>query len=135
MPKFRSLLAVAAVTCILALAAACSGGGRDTSDDSPIFGGTTNDVLIEDNTFTPGNLQVPVGASVTFTNADAAVHNARGDGGSFETDNLSDGESDTVMFDAPGEYRYICSLHPSMKARITVVEGEFAPYPTETPAG
>ncbi len=85
---------------------------------------------MEGSAFSPGNLQVPVGATVTFTNYDAATHNANG-GGAFETENLKRDERDTVTFAEPGTYAYKCSLHPSMKARSTVVEAGVTPSPTQ----
>jgi plastocyanin len=115
-----------------ALSTACR--GSDTSGDPLAIGGRTETVIMEDTKFQPGNLQVPVGATVTFTNRDAAPHDAQPEDGSWETERLSKDESDSVTFDKPGEWLYKCTIHPSMKARITVAEdGETRATPTAAP--
>ncbi len=96
------------------------GGGTDTSRSAVVTGGMSETVDMRDYAFTPGNLQVPVGAKVTWTNYDGAPHNAADRGGDWKTSNLDDGESDEVAFDEPGAYDYYCTIHPSMKARLTV---------------
>ncbi|HLB23516.1 MAG TPA: cupredoxin family copper-binding protein [Dehalococcoidia bacterium] len=96
------------------------GGGSDTSGSAVVAGGTSETVDIRDYAFSPGNLQVPVGAAVTWVNYDGAPHNAAERGGDWKTKNLDEGESDTVTFDVAGEYAYYCTIHPSMKAKLVV---------------
>ncbi len=96
------------------------GGGRDTSGNSPVPGGMTASVTIEGFAFQPGNLEIPVGATVTWTNRDSAPHDATARNGDWRTQRLSDGENDTLTFESAGEYDYYCSIHPSMKARLVV---------------
>jgi plastocyanin len=96
------------------------GRGRNTSGEPLVRGGPQADVHIEDFTFAPGNLEVPVGATVTWTNEDSAPHDARARTGGWRTERLSEYESDSVTFDAPGDYDYYCSIHPSMRARLVV---------------
>jgi plastocyanin len=96
------------------------GGGRNTAGATLTIGGSSETVTISDFTFTPGNLRVPVGATVTWMNRDSAPHNAAARDGSWSTPNLSQGESASVTFDRPGEYDYDCTIHPSMKAHLSV---------------
>jgi plastocyanin len=96
------------------------GGGRDTSGSSPVRLGRRAEVTIEDFTFSPGNLEVERGATVTWTNRDSAQHDATARNAGWATERLSRDESDSVTFDAVGEYNYYCSIHPSMKARLVV---------------
>lgn len=96
------------------------GRGRNTASDPVVQGGSTASVRIEDFAFRPGNLEVPVGASVTWANEDSAPHDATAKNGDWKTERLSEGESDTLTFDAAGAYDYYCSIHPSMKARLIV---------------
>jgi len=107
---------------ILLSATACGGGGEDATGDPATTGGQAETIIIKGWRFTPGNLQVPVGAAVTWMNEDSAVHDAKADDTSWETENLRKGASATIAFDEPGEYSYYCTLHPSMKARITVTD-------------
>ena len=96
------------------------GGGRNTSGSSVVQGGAEANVTIEGFAFEAGNLEVPVGATVTWTNEDSAPHDATARDADWKTERLSNGESDTLTFDNPGSYDYYCSIHPSMKARLVV---------------
>lgn len=96
------------------------GGGRDTGDDPVVRGGSAASVRIEDFAFEPGNLEVPMGATVTWTNQDSAPHDATARNGDWKSDRLSNGESDTLTFTSAGTFDYYCSIHPSMKARLVV---------------
>lgn len=97
-----------------------STGGQDTSNTSPTRGATAESVEIQDFAYTPGNLEVPVGATVTWTNYDDAPHTATDVDGSWDTGMLNKGESASVTFDQPGDFTYYCVVHPDMKARIRV---------------
>ena len=96
------------------------GRGRNTSGSPAVQGGSQASVRIEDFAFEPGNLEVPVGASVTWTNQDSAAHDATARNGDWKTARLSDDESDTLTFTSRGTFDYYCSIHPSMKARLEV---------------
>jgi plastocyanin len=96
------------------------GGGRNTANAPLTAGSSTETVTIKDFAFSPGNLQVPVGATVTWTNGDSAPHNATARDGIWKTDTLSDGDTNTLTFSRAGEYDYYCTIHPSMKAHLSV---------------
>lgn len=68
--------------------------------------------------FNGDDVTVSTGAEVTWTNSDSAPHTATGD--TFDTGTLATGASASVTFTEPGEYLYICSIHPSMTGRIVV---------------
>jgi plastocyanin len=70
--------------------------------------------------FDPSNVSVPVGASITFENTHAARHNAKARDDSWGTEDLDKGESQTLTFDTPGTWEYICSIHPYMEGVLTV---------------
>jgi plastocyanin len=96
------------------------GRGQDSTDDPAVRGGSNENVRIEDFAFEPGNLEVTVGATVTWTNEDSVPHDATSTDGEWETSRLSKDESDTLTFGSAGTYDYYCSIHPSMKARLVV---------------
>jgi plastocyanin len=116
----RVLMAFGAVTSAALLLSACA-AGSDTSGDPLTIGGASETVVIEDFKFQPGNLQVPAGAEITFVNRDSAVHDAKARDETWETEHLGEDEEDAVAFDTAGTYDYFCSLHPAMKARISVL--------------
>jgi len=96
------------------------GGGMNTSNSAVTVGSSSESVAIRDFTFTPGNLQVPVGARVTWTNYDDAPHSAKAKDGTWDTGILSKGESKALTFDKAGDFTYYCTVHPSMVARLQV---------------
>jgi plastocyanin len=65
-------------------------------------------------------IEVSVGDTVTFENADSAPHTATADEGGFDTGNIAPGESADVTFDEAGEFTYHCNIHSSMTGTVTV---------------
>lgn len=94
--------------------------GVNTSSATPSVGTKTATVDMRNFAFTPGNLQVPVGATVTFTNDDSVPHTATARDGSWDTGLLNQGESKSITFDKPGDYEYYCKVHPNQVAHLTV---------------
>ena len=77
-------------------------------------------IAIQDFKFAPEDITVDVGASVTWTNEDAAPHTATADDGSFDTGNLRDDDAKTITFRKAGSFTYFCEFHKFMRAKITV---------------
>lgn len=96
------------------------GGGTNSSNAPVSIGTKTEAVAIRGSAFAPGNLQVPVGASVTWTNYDDVPHTATAKDGSWDTSLLNKGETKTLTFDNAGDYTYYCKVHPNMVARLQV---------------
>lgn len=84
---------------------------------------TATTLTIKGNAFSPKELTVKPGDSITVTNNDSVPHTVTANGDEFDTGNIAAGE--TVTFTAPeeaGEYEYICTVHPSMKGVLVVQE-------------
>ncbi len=96
------------------------GGGTDSSSQALSVGGMSEQVDIRDFVFTPGNLRIPAGATVTWVNDDSAPHTATAKDGSWDTGTLKKGERGSVRFEKAGDYRYYCVIHPDMEARLRV---------------
>jgi len=96
------------------------GYGRSTADAPQTSGGQAETISIRDFAFTPGNLQVPVGATVTWTNYDDAPHTATATDRRWDTGILNKGQTKSLTFDKAGDYAYYCAVHPSMQARLVV---------------
>ena len=77
-------------------------------------------VAIADFAFAPPDLSVPAGTTVTWTNNDPLGHSVVAGDDSFASDDLGDGATFEFTFDEPGEYPYICGIHPSMTGTVTV---------------
>ena len=97
--------------------------GEDRSDDPPVVVVATEVTIdIRDFNFDPGHLSVPAGAEVAWVNHDPAPHDATADDDSWSTIALDESESQSLIFDDAGSHTYRCSIHPDMKARLTVRE-------------
>ena len=77
-------------------------------------------VAIADFAFAPRALAVPGGTTVTWTNGDPAGHSIVAGDGSFASDTLDRGATFQFTFDTPGQYTYICGIHPEMSGTVTV---------------
>lgn len=108
------------VLAVLVLPLAGCGGTQEDTGTPREGGGQTNDrTVIERNTaFSPAELEIRVGETVTFTNEDEQPHNVSIDG--RQLGNQSKGESVTWTAEKAGNYRYLCTIHPSMTAIIFV---------------
>jgi plastocyanin len=70
--------------------------------------------------FTPAEITIAPGESVTWTNDDGAPHGLVYQDGAKGTDLLLPGVSFSRQFDRPGTYDYSCAVHPYMTGRVIV---------------
>src|SRR6185503_1501567 len=83
-------------------------------------------VTINGFAFMPALLEMSPGETVTWVNDDGAPHSTTVNNGAT-SDTLMPGSSYGAKFDRPGEYDYLCSMHPYMTGRIIVAEHRPAP--------
>lgn len=83
----------------------------------------TAEVMMANYAFSPATLTVHVGDTVTWMQHDQAPHDATTTSApvSFHSPQLSDGQSWSYTFRTPGTYAYYCSVHPDMRASVTVL--------------
>jgi plastocyanin len=105
-------LATVAVAAALGLAAATTWALPATPDAAQI--------VIKSFMFTPMELKVKAGATVTWSNMDDEPHSVVSDTGLFRSGAVDTHESYSFKFDKPGTYHFICSLHPQMSGTIVV---------------
>ena len=80
-----------------------------------------NTVIIQNFAFSPNNLTVKAGTTVTWINKDSTAHTVTSDSGAFTSSgNLNTGTNYTFTFTKAGTYPYHCSIHPSMTGQIIV---------------
>ncbi len=79
-------------------------------------------VEIRNYSFGPGNLKVPIGTEIAWTNRDNDTHNIAIDQGPelYVSPVLSAGNSAHFTFTRPGIYHYFCEWHPQMQGTIVV---------------
>ena len=76
-------------------------------------------VTIDNFTFTPPELKLKVGDTVTWTNHDDIPHTVVS-AGKFRSKAMDTDNAFSFTFTAAGEYKYFCSLHPHMTGMIKV---------------
>ncbi len=88
------------------------------SFSSPALAASTAQVQIKDYKFQPAEVTIQKGGTITWTNADTAVHDVKFK--DSESPDLKKGGQYSRTFDKPGTYDYLCEVHPAMKGRVIV---------------
>ncbi|WP_410638917.1 cupredoxin family copper-binding protein [Amycolatopsis sp. lyj-346] len=90
----------------------------------------TQQVMVQGYAYSPATLTVRVGDTVTWMQHDEAPHDVVTTSApvAFRGPQLSAGQSWSYTFRQPGTYQYYCSVHPDMRASVTVL-----PAPTTAP--
>lgn len=132
-PRSHPIAAVTALV-LLALALTACGDSSTTASDtttqttapqtttpSAEGGAGSQSVKIVDFAYSPPDLTVPSGTTVTFANSDEAPHTATSkQSGAFDTGTIDGGKRGQVTLSDPGTYAYYCAFHPFMKGTVTV---------------
>jgi plastocyanin len=88
----------------------------------PVALAANHEVALKGKAFEPETLNVKVGDSVEFRNADPVEHDvlSQSKAKTFDLDSVPPGESRKVSFDQPGTIEVECSLHSNMHLTIQV---------------
>jgi len=78
------------------------------------------EVKIDNFSFGPATLTIPVGTSVTWTNRDDIPHTVVSTDGVFKSKVLDTDEKFSFTFSKAGTYPYFCSIHPKMTGKVIV---------------
>jgi plastocyanin len=80
-------------------------------------------ISIDNFNFSPSTLTIAAGTKVTWVNNDEEPHtvvNVDQPTRVFRSGGLDSGDTYSFVFDKPGTYDYICSIHPHMSGKIVV---------------
>jgi len=102
------------------LGAALVGAALTAGALAPVMAGADVTVKIDNFTFEPETLTVKAGTTITWTNQDDIPHTVVASGRAFKSKALDTDDKFSFTFTTPGSYEYFCSLHPHMKAMVTV---------------
>lgn len=101
-----------------------------TNDDAParrkvrpptvIINETATTVEVKDNDYTPPNITVQPGTTVTWTFVGSLPHSVTDPAGAFDSEVLKKGDTFEMTFDTPGQYSYYCILHHAMQGTLIV---------------
>jgi plastocyanin len=115
--KFARIgLASVVVALLVIVAAAGQVGGAAAQGKAA----ATAEVKIDNFSFGPTALTVPVGTAVTWTNRDDIPHTVVSTDGVFKSKALDTNDSFSFVFSKPGTYPYFCSIHPKMTGQVVV---------------
>jgi plastocyanin len=88
-----------------------------TTASAPV---ASNSVTIKGFAFSPANITVKLGTTVTWTNSDQDAHTVTATGGAFGSQALNTGAHYSFTFTKAGTYDYLCTIHPFMTATVVV---------------
>jgi plastocyanin len=78
------------------------------------------EVKIDNFSFGPQTVTVPVGATVTWTNHDDIPHTSVSTEGVFKSKVMDTDEKFSYTFTKAGTYSYYCTIHPKMTGQVVV---------------
>jgi plastocyanin len=84
----------------------------------------TNKVEISNFAFSPADITVKKGTTVTWTNKDSVAHDVteNDDKDGPKSQRLEQGQTFTFTYNTAGTFKYFCSIHPNMLGSVTVTE-------------
>ena len=108
---------------LVALVAAGCGSGSDSGSSSSgptgMSGGSYH-IRMKGIQFVPKDATVKKGTVVVWENDDSVQHNAVADDGSFKSELFGKGGDYEWKATKVGKHSYVCTVHPGMKATLTV---------------
>jgi plastocyanin len=121
-------LALVVLTSILT--AACGGYSSSPTPNpspTPSPAGTSSSVTIPvgaeslgNRAFSPGDLDVAVGTTVTWTNGDSIAHTSTSNAPGWNSGTIPAGGRFSFEFQSAGTFPYRCTIHPGMVGTVTV---------------
>lgn len=82
---------------------------------------STSSVDIKNMMFTPSQVTIDKGTTVTWTNNDNVAHTVTADNNqSFDSGTIDPGKTYSFNFNTAGSYQYHCTIHSSMRGTIVV---------------
>jgi len=118
MTKKKAWVAGLAMPVVIAMLVLLAGSASVKAADQS---STANaEVSIDNFSFGPQAITVPVGATVTWTNRDDIPHTVVSTDGVFKSKVRDTDEKFSYTFTKVGTYPYFCSVHPKMTGKVVV---------------
>jgi plastocyanin len=96
------------------------GGSQDFTAHAQQAQASTVQVTIDNFSFGPTTITVPVGTTVIWTNRDDIPHTVVSDDKVFKSKVLDTDDKFSFTFTKAGTYPYFCSVHPKMTGKVVV---------------
>lgn len=93
----------------------------DTPATKPV---STSSVTIKNFAFSPANITVKKGTTVTWVNQDSTAHTVTENDGQTgpDSDTMANGQSYSFTFNTVGTFKYHCTFHAEMLGQVTVTD-------------
>jgi plastocyanin len=120
-------LRFAVVSAALVFTIACAGSDSPAPAPSPnpAPGGASSSVAIPagaaalgNRAYTPDDLSVTVGTTVTWTNTDSVSHTSTSDAAGWNSGVVAPGGQFSFAFQSAGTFPYHCTIHPGMVGTV-----------------
>ena len=119
------------VSAVFIFAIACGGSGSPstspTPSPTPTPGGPSSSVTIPagalalgNRAYTPDDVNVAVGAMVTWTNTDSVAHTSTSNVKGWDSGIVAPSGQFTFTFQNAGTFSYHCAIHPGMIGTVVV---------------
>jgi plastocyanin len=118
--NMRRSVSIASLAATLVLGMGALGAGRQRFRLSAQQKPETAEVKIDNFSFGPAALTVPVGTTVSWTNRDDIPHTVVSTDAVFKSKALDTDEKFSFTFSKAGSYPYFCSIHPKMTGKVIV---------------
>ena len=92
-------------------------------DPNNAAAGAVATVSMDHNSFIPGEITVAPGTTVTWVNNETMPHTVVSPNQGFRSKTLVKDAKFSFNFTTPGDYDYLCSIHPNMKGKVIVKPG------------
>jgi plastocyanin len=70
--------------------------------------------------YSPGEIAVAIGDSITWVNVDTVAHTSTANGGAWDSGSLGPGQQFSTTVRTAGSFAYHCVIHPGMVGTVTV---------------
>lgn len=114
------------VATLALVGAACGGGDTNATEtpgateSSPAAASGSTVTMTDQLVFEPKAITVAAGTEVEWKNTGTAPHTVTAKDGSFDSGNVTGGNSFKHAFPTAGTFEYKCILHPGMEGSVTV---------------
>ena len=81
---------------------------------------STKRIEIVDFAFSPTHVTVSKGTRVKWVNTGAVVHTSTSNNGKWDSGTIAADESFSRVFKKVGAFKFHCTIHPTMKGKVTV---------------
>jgi len=119
--SMRKIRPVVAFAMLLMIAASGPRPVRAADGASPTGAGGASsgaEVKIDNFSFTPQEIRVKVGTTITWTNRDDIPHTVASTDSLFKSKALDTDDKFTFTPTKAGTYSYYCSIHPKMTGKV-----------------